>query len=178
MFCTSFPKLKELLPNYRTKRKWSFTDSELAENRNQSYVVGVSSCLIAFPGVFALPCSTCLYAPHGNYMFVAICINAAVWSFLADYTFAANSRGSVSTLGFDVHTVDRYNAFGSIVYVSIQFVKANQTKRLMPCLAILCAAFLHTRSSPNAAAWFIRHTIWHLTLVAILFYLIYLLDHE
>ena len=167
-------RFQELNPMVRKKRWRDFTQEELPSR--QSIVVGLSSCAIALPGIAALPCDSCIFAPHGNWVHFLVCINAALWSFLADYTFAGNSAGSIRSLGFEVHRVDRYNAFFSITFFSIEFVRAGLLPNLICCISFLCAGFLYSRNAPTPESWFFRHAVWHAVLVVILFYAIHVLD--
>ena len=156
------------------KKRWSFTEEELPSR--QSVLVGLSSCAIALPGIAALPCDSCFFAPHGNWFHFIVCVNAALWSFLADYTFAGNGKGSIQRLGFDVHRVDRYNAFFSIAFFSYKFIVAGLLPKLLCCISLLCAGFMYSRNSPTPDSWFFRHTVWHTVLVVVLFYAIHSLD--
>ena len=162
IFSQRAAKMSELNPCYRRKRLWQFTEKQIAQDKNKSTVVFLSCCLIAIPGIAALPCEECFFSipnENFNYIHAFIPINAAFWSVFADYFYAADSKGSIKKLGFDVHTIDRYNAFVSITYFVVQLLLAEKYWQISS-LAAIFGSFLYSRNSPSAEVWFVRHTIW------------------
>ena len=152
---------KELNPCIRKKR-WSISKQELPERK--SIMVGASSVALAIPA---------LLSQTNTLSF--ICVNTAIWSYLADYTYASNSEGSIEALGFDVHVVDRYSAFVTVGFFVYKMIIANHLLQVFPLLGLLSLAFLYTRNSPTKSSWFFRHTVWHVVVVLILSYIIHLL---
>lgn len=162
IFSQRAAKMSELNPCHRRKRLWQFTEKQIAQDKNKSTVVFLSCCLIAIPGIAALPCEECFFSipnENFNYIHAFIPINAAFWSVFADYFYAADSKGSIKKLGFDVHTIDRYNAFVSITYFVVQLLLAEKYWQISS-LAAIFGSFLYSRNSPSAEVWFVRHTIW------------------
>ena len=156
-------RLDELNP-CRRKKRWKITKAEMPSRRNT--MVGASCLAIALPTII------CQANHVDSFIMALLCVNAAFWSFLADYIFASNAAGSMETLGFDVHLVDRCSAVVSVGFFTFRLYAAKHVWQVIPLLGLLCLAFLYSRNAPTKESWFFRHTIWHAVLVAIFFHVV------